>query len=588
MRPITIDFPNSNRAQALYVSQDTAAKQIIDALELPRPRALLVLNGGTAQMEAELQGQLDRLLQGGLARIAAEKQITIITGGTDAGIFALLGQGLAKWGRMAPCIGVAVARLVTWPGRIPDRLPRWLFDRGRAPLEPHHTHFVLTDGNHWGAETETMFALAAALSEGVPSVAVLANGGLIAQDETLHNVRQGREIIVIAGSGRFADELAAVARCEAEPADAGVAEIVRKGRITLFDLSASPAELVELLKHKLKGENEMTLENENTEKTERHAALEDAWQSFAIYDHNSGIAQKRFLRLRKWILGLGVAATFLAIFHSVLKPVETPWIAQVNAWLRYVVILAPILVTILQAGAAKFKGGTNYVLLRGSAEALKRQIYRYRAQVGIYGPGQTEPREVKLARRVKTIGGQLMKTEVNQGGFRLYKGDLPPKYGAHKDDDGFSDLDPDEYVAWRLEDQLGFYRSRIERFDKQQRLFQWLIFILGGFGTFLAAIGFEVWIAVTIALAGAFVSFLELKQVEDTLVAYNQAATNLEGIRIWWHALPDKATQENKEKLVQNTEMVLQTELTGWVQEMRDALAELYEETETAGETSEG
>jgi len=251
MKPITIDFPNDNRAQALYVSPDTAAKQIIDVLELPRPRALLVLNGGTAQMEAELQAQLGQLLQDGLARIAAEQQMTVITGGTDAGIFALLGQGLAKWGRTAPCIGVAVARRVTWSSRIPRWLPRWLFDRGRGPLEPHHTHFVLTDGDHWGAETETMFALAAALSEGVPSVAVLANGGLIARDETLQNVRQGREIIVIRGSGRLADELAAVVRGEAEPSDAGVAEIVRDGRITLFEISQTPSALADLVAQKI-------------------------------------------------------------------------------------------------------------------------------------------------------------------------------------------------------------------------------------------------------------------------------------------------------------------------------------------------
>jgi hypothetical protein len=328
----------------------------------------------------------------------------------------------------------------------------------------------------------------------------------------------------------------------------------------------------------------MALENESTERVERHTALEDAWQSFATYDYNSGLAQKRFMRLRKWILGLGVAATFLAVLHSILKPVEIPWIAQANGWLRYLVILAPILVTSLQAGAAKFKGGTNYVLLRGSAEALKRQIYRYRARVGIYSPEQTEdePREVKLARRVKTIGGQLMKTEVNQGGHKPYAGQLPPYYEGTEDDDGFSDLDPEKYLTWRLEDQLNWYRGRTERFDKQLRQIHWLILGLGGVGTFLAAIGHEVWIAVTVALASAFASFLESKQVETTLVAYNQAATDLEGIRIWWHALPeeDKAKQENKEKLVEYTETVLRTELAGWVQEMRDALAELYKEAE--------
>jgi hypothetical protein len=251
MKPIAIDFPNGNRARALYVSQDAAAKQIIDALELPRPRALLVLNGGTAEMEAELQAQLGHLLQDGLARIAAEQQITLITGGTNAGIFSLLGHGLAKWGRPAPCIGVAVARLVTWPGRIPWWLPRWLFDRSHGSLEPHHTHFALTDGDHWGAETKTMFALAAALSEGVPSVAVLASGGLIARDETLHNVRQGREIIVIANSGRLADEIAAAITGDTETPDHEIAAIVRDGRTTLFNIADGPEALASLVRQKL-------------------------------------------------------------------------------------------------------------------------------------------------------------------------------------------------------------------------------------------------------------------------------------------------------------------------------------------------
>jgi hypothetical protein len=335
----------------------------------------------------------------------------------------------------------------------------------------------------------------------------------------------------------------------------------------------------------------MTPETEIADTTQRNPTLEEAWKRFADYDHNAKIAQKRFLRLRKWILGLGVAATFLAVSHSILKPIETPWIAQANGYLRYLVILIPIAFSTLQAGAAKFKGGTNYVLLRGSAEALKREIYRYRAQVGIYSPKETktEPREVKLARKAKTIGGQLMKTEANQGSLKPYQGQLPPYYEGPEDDDGFSDLDPEEYLAWRLGDQLKWYRSRTEKFDKQLRRFHWLILSFGGVGTFLAAIGLEIWMAVTVALAGAFASFLELKEAEATLVAYNQAATDLEGIRIWWHALPDddQAEQENKEKLVKYTETVLQTELAGWVQEMVDALAELYGEAEASGEATE-
>ena len=336
----------------------------------------------------------------------------------------------------------------------------------------------------------------------------------------------------------------------------------------------------------------MTSQTETTDTTQRHPALEDAWKRFADYDHNALIAQRRFFRLRKLILALGVIVTFLALLHSTLKPITLSWFPQLNfnEFLRYVIISIPILVGSLQAFAAKFKGGSNYILLRGSAEALKSEIYRYRTQTEIYSPEETktEPREVKLARKVKTIGGQLMKTEVNQAGRARYKGQLPPPYGAAKGDDGFSDLDPEQYLAWRLEDQLNFYRSRTARFDRRLRWLQYSVFLLGGAGTFLAAVGLEIWIAITVATAAAFTSFLETKQAEATLVAYNQAATDLEGVRIWWHALPDddKAKKENKDKLVKNTELVLQTELSGWVQEMLDVLAELYAETETSGANS--
>jgi hypothetical protein len=97
---------------------------------------------------------------------------------------------------------------------------------------------------------------------------------------------------------------------------------------------------------------------------------------------------------------------------------------------------------------------------------------------------------------------------------------------------------------------------------------------------------------VTIALVGALTTFLEFKRVETTLTAYNQAATDLDSIRTWWHALldedkKDERKQENFEKLVKNTEAVIQSEHAGWVQEMRDSLAELYGGAEASGEATE-
>ena len=74
-----------------------------------------------------------------------------------------------------------------------------------------------------------------------PIVAILVNGGAIAADEALQSVRNGWPLLVIEGSGRFADELsAAVTRwsvCEIRE----VSEIARSGRVALFHVD-DPAE----------------------------------------------------------------------------------------------------------------------------------------------------------------------------------------------------------------------------------------------------------------------------------------------------------------------------------------------------------
>ena len=84
-----------------------------------------------------------------LAGLVIEERITVITGGTEAGVFALFGQALAaQGGPAAPCVGVAIT------GRsAPDK------------LEPHHTNFVLVEGDTWGDETPVMYRLVAALAE---------------------------------------------------------------------------------------------------------------------------------------------------------------------------------------------------------------------------------------------------------------------------------------------------------------------------------------------------------------------------------------------------------------------------------------
>jgi hypothetical protein len=223
-----VRFPNGNRAQAVRVGPDASAAAVVAALALPLPRPLVVLNGGTDKLPEELAAKLRPLLADGLAGMVADGEVTVLSGATDAGIFAILGEGLAGRPARGCCVGVAPAELVTWPGR-----PGPAGDA--VPLEPNHSHFVLVEGSDWGAETGTMFALAEVLSAGSPSVAVLAGGGSVARDEVPANLAQRREVIVLAGSGRYADVLAGAVRGQAAAGD--TAAIARDPRLSVLDLA---------------------------------------------------------------------------------------------------------------------------------------------------------------------------------------------------------------------------------------------------------------------------------------------------------------------------------------------------------------
>lgn len=243
MEAMTIVFPNGNRASAVRTPIGAAGATIVEALGLLLPRAVLLLNGGASDMSSAEMARLHGLLVMGVARVVAEEGITVIDGGTQAGVMQMMGEGHAAAGGNSPLIGVCPAALVSWPGSPTDH--------DLVRLEPNHTHFVLTSGHRWGAETETMFALATALSVRVSSLAILVNGGSIARQEILFNICQGREIIVIQGSGRLADLVAAVVRGDTEPPDNDTATIVREGRITVFNFADGPEALATLVRRKL-------------------------------------------------------------------------------------------------------------------------------------------------------------------------------------------------------------------------------------------------------------------------------------------------------------------------------------------------
>jgi hypothetical protein len=329
--------------------------------------------------------------------------------------------------------------------------------------------------------------------------------------------------------------------------------------------------------------------------------LDRAWGLFHLYDHHANCAQKRFIILREWILFFGVLAVYLAVLQSISSTWELwlnpQWFHDiVLELLRWFVILVPIAITVLLTGAVKFDRGTGWVILRSGAEAIKGEIYRYCCRVGHYKNG--EMRDRNFANSLQQISERLMKTQVNQVGIDREIGSDSAKENdssknadfsspitdkgndSPKNADFSSPLTAEKYIKKRILDQLNFYRSKIKNIYRESQRLYWLVYILGGLSTFLAAINQGVWVAVTTTASTAIVSYIAIRQLDNTLINYNQAATNLDNLLVWWDSLSPtaQANFDNFEKLVNNAENILGTEVSGWVQEMQNALADLYKE----------
>lgn len=273
---------------ALPMLQDTAAG-ILGPLDLGLSKAVLVLAGIAERLDERLVPKLTRFFFRAVARAAVEADATIVDGGTQAGVMALLGEGVASRWFQASLLGLAPKDLVTYPDG----------PAVGAPLGPNHSHFVLVEGNEWGAETKAMYQLVAVLAAlgNLPVVVLLVGGGSVALTEMVGAVRQQRLIIVVEGSGGLADERAAAWPSRDTPPDnSQLAEILAEGRLTFYPLGEVKG-LKRLLVRELGANQEML----------------QAWETFDDYEANANLQQKRFNYLQQAVILPGLLGTGLAM-----------------------------------------------------------------------------------------------------------------------------------------------------------------------------------------------------------------------------------------------------------------------------------
>jgi hypothetical protein len=200
----------------------------LKALGIATARPVLVVVGGAGGMSPEhmtaLAGAVGQIIQA-----LGDWGAAVVDGGTDSGVMRVIGRARDTAGASFPLVGVAAEGTVIVPGA-PRPAP------GAVPLDPHHTQVILVPGDTWGDESLWLSRVAAAIADGRPSVTLVVNGGDLTYGDIEHSLEARRPVIVLAGTGRTADAIAAAAHGrDADPRAARVAAFSGTRVVSLGD-----------------------------------------------------------------------------------------------------------------------------------------------------------------------------------------------------------------------------------------------------------------------------------------------------------------------------------------------------------------
>jgi hypothetical protein len=201
-QPFTIPFGPIQKP-AIIVPPSGDPQVIVQAFGLGNPRPTIFITGGAGQMTDEDIKLTHQVVEEGIAAFAQRYHVTVIDGGTDAGVMQMIGDARLRNRYDFPLIGVAPLGKVAYPGyENPAR---------EAVLQEGHSHFVLVDAQEWGDESQMIVNMTRAIANGMPMIGILINGGKIAEKDVYLATTQGNmriPILVLDGSGRTATNIA--------------------------------------------------------------------------------------------------------------------------------------------------------------------------------------------------------------------------------------------------------------------------------------------------------------------------------------------------------------------------------------------
>jgi hypothetical protein len=593
--PVTeIQFANGNRAPLVTMESSFSVESILRVLGLDHKAPVILLLGGEEAITDDVvRRRVFELLRRGLVRAAMEVNEAdereeaggsswILGGGAMSGVSEQIGLAVAKESGRVPLVGVVPESAVC-------ATPPPEGAATEVSLDPNHTHFVLTPGDRLGDETEALFHIVSELWG--PTVAVIAGSGEVAARGAARAVRSGLPVLVVEGTGGFADALAAASqerssrsrpKLSAGDGDdlmADILEEARSGQIRVFRKTERAGSLREVIVRRMLWG------------APKPAILADAWRMFATWDRSAFSQLALTFRLESAVLWVAVLTTLLALIRdSILTPSRVTgarllewsapvWLSRVQHllaapsaggrapadWLQWPIFVLPLITAAILQYNKRFRPETRSTHLRKAATDMMREIVLYRMRAGAYAPSWDSPEtpESRLGAKIGDIRDRLTKADPSLAVLGDYDGAIPPEYALAAGDDGISFLLGSHYVDFRLHDSLSYRHRMARRLSRQLTRYEVYIYAASGAASLLVACGLGRWTALTSGLVATFAGTIAYKQLEHSLDALSVGASELEKIQTRWSALNRREQRDlaNLERLVTDVEAIISGEL---------------------------
>ncbi|KAJ9458118.1 Transient receptor potential cation channel trpm [Diplonema papillatum] len=357
-------------------------------------------------------------------------------------------------------------------------------------------------------------------------------------------------------------------------------------------------------------------------------------------------------------IGLSIFQTFLQLQYpgetginkTGAHSAHSSIIGQIYTWIGLVVVILPVGLSLVEAIENKLNAGGRWVALRAASETLLREIYLYRTQTLAYSnaavrasqekamhsaidhcsvqdedeqeslpedhPDGTVDRKIeenlskadckpfksrqeRLGHWVEILIGDLQDSDCGKNSLQDYAGPLPPHHILLNNDNGWADLTPEEYVAYRLQPLIARYERAAKHYETYVETFTIFNYLLGALGTLLAALSsmppveeynLQAWVALTTGVSNALTRYMDYARMDFLQKKSNKMRMELQDVQSWWDSRKgsEAGTQHVRNGLVTQVESLVTGELIEWSGQMKKAMDKSKKDRTPNEDTADG